>query len=67
MLSMPVSNVIMVMRPSFFRFKSVLMYVIVTRFFIVFIVLAIINLIIFFRFIRIVGTFRIISADEVFF
>ncbi len=67
MLLMPVNNVVMVMRHSFFRLMSVLMYVNVTRLFIVIRVLVITKLIMFIRFIRIVGTFRIINANEVFF
>ncbi len=72
MLLMPVNNVVMVMRHSFFKFMSILMYVNVTRLFIVIRVLVIfnsinlINIIMFIRFTRIVATFRIIYDYEVF-
>jgi hypothetical protein len=66
MLLKPVNNVITVMRYSFFRFMSVLMYKSVTRLLIVIRVISIINLILFIRFIRIVGAFRTINANEVY-
>ncbi len=67
MLLISVKNVIIVMRYRSFRFMSVLMFLNVTGLFIVIRALAIIKLIMFVKFIQVLGTFRIINANEVYF
>jgi hypothetical protein len=62
---MVVNNVIMVFKYRSFRFMSVLMFFNISRLYFVIMVKTTTKLIMFIKFIWIVGAFRIINANEV--